>query len=70
MKTFHQNFSKWLQVTYPTGVDEAAWDTVLQEDACHPFELFPISYPNDPPPEQDDVTPADPANVHIELELR
>ncbi len=43
-------YKQWLTDQYPTGVDDLEWDTIMDEDQSHPYEMYPLTYP--PPTEQ------------------
>ena len=42
-KNFHQQFTKWLNATFPFGIDEQSWQNILEQDSAHPYCTHPLT---------------------------
>ena len=51
-KNFHQNYKRWLQSTFPFGIDNSTWEELMEEGSNHSYEQNPLLYPNPGPLKQ------------------
>ena len=43
VKSFHQQFSKWLDKNFPFEVSDMEWEAIIENDSSHPYSTHPLT---------------------------
>lgn len=55
-KNFHAGYKAWVEdLELANGLMEDCWQEILSEDATHPYNTHPLSYPPPPAVSDDDI---------------
>lgn len=42
MKNFHSHYKNWLAESFPEGVSEDEWSSIMDSDEQHPYDSHPL----------------------------